>query len=383
MKMMSDIYETVEWSLKKRIFSVFLQPNQYHLNQMNQYQPILEGTDILLQGTITQQSESGVVLEYTLDSDMGQLSEVLLKLDEYERLQLAQQLYILNDLHHSVVCPFLNPNNLFVIGRKIKIAHRGLVSSVYPESYSEEDFMKQYRAMVLYILHPKLNFNDLINGNGTLKDELSQRIQSLNSVQDIIQVIDEQLYIEDRKHRFQYKTVKKSRFNLFKWGSIVLGVSTVLSLTGVGYYYFHEVPMEKRVITAESKFIDRDYQGVLSTLTKDNPTTLPRSAQYVAAVSSIKLDNLSNNQKNAILKNISQKSNENVLLYWMYIGNGDFKEALDVAQNIGDSQYILHAYIKLYDATKADAKMAGDKKQELLKKYDEEIKKYTKQLGGK
>ena len=44
----------------------------------------------------------------------------------------------------------------------------------------------------------------------------------------------------------------------------------------------------------------------------------------------------------------------------IYIGKGDFEKSLDIAQNLGDNQYILHA-TKLYDATKANNKMNGEK----------------------
>ena len=79
---------------------------------------------------------------------------------------------------------------------------------------------------------------------------------------------------------------------------------------------------------------------------------------------------------------MSQKSSENTLLYWIYLGKGEFKKSLDIAQNLGDNQYILHAYTKLYDATKTDNTMNGEKKQELLTKYEEEIKKYMSLLEG-
>ncbi len=66
------------------------------------------------------------------------------------------------------------------------------------------------------------------------------------------------------------------------------------------------------------------YASVTKTLKEDTPEELPIGAKYVAAVSSVQLDNLSNEQKTAILNNLSQKSSENTLLYWIYIGKGDF-----------------------------------------------------------
>jgi uncharacterized membrane protein YukC len=70
------------------------------------------------------------------------------------------------------------------------------------------------------------------------------------------------------------------------------------------------------------------------------------------------------------------------LLYWIESGRGKFKEALSIAQNIGDHQLILHAYTKLYDATKADTRMSGEKKQELLSQYEKKMEEYLKLLNG-
>lgn len=222
----------------------------------------------------------------------------------------------------------------------------------------------------------------MIEGAGTLQDPLSKNIQTALSPEEIDQMISEQVVIQKMKQERQNQLVNKKSYTLFKWGSLVLLVATLILGFFVWNYALKEVPTQERIITAEANYIANDYSGVLSTLKEDTPENLPKSAQYVYAVSSIQLDNLSNEQKEMILNNISQKSNENTLLYWIYIGKGAFEKALDIAQNVGDNQFILHAYTKLYDATKLDTKMNGEKKQELLTKYEEAITKYMKLLGG-
>lgn len=57
-------------------------------------------------------------------------------------------------------------------------------------------------------------------------------------------------------------------------------------------------------------------------------------------------------------------------------------ERLEIAQNIGDDQLILHAYTKLDDATKANSTMSGAKKQKQLKEYQKAIDTYTAKVGG-
>lgn len=82
------------------------------------------------------------------------------------------------------------------------------------------------------------------------------------------------------------------------------------------------------------------------------------------------------------MKNISQNSNPNQLSYWIQLGRGKYTEALSLAKNIGDDEYILHAYTKLYTATKNNTTMDGAKKQAELSKYRKQINEYLKKLGG-
>ena len=156
----------------------------------------------------------------------------------------------------------------------------------------------------------------------------------------------------------------------------------ILSLVA-GFYLFNTLPYKDRIISSEIYYTNNEYSKAIEVLEKDNPKNFPKGTQYMLAISSIKEDNLSNEQKENILKNISMKTNENILLYWIYIGNGDYEKTLDVAQNIGDNQLILYAKRKLYSHVSGDTKMKGSEKQEKLKEYKEQIENYEELLEGK
>lgn len=296
---------------------------------------------------------------------------------------LAQRVHYLVDFLGTPVQPFIHPENIYILGEELLIAHRGFMQVIVPYSADERDFFKQYRALILAILHPKYEYEQLIQGNGTLKDTLSKQLQEAKTINEIEQIIGEQIIRQKAKREAETKLVSKKSYLTFKWASLVLLALTLLFATTTGIYVLKKLPAQERVSLAEAQYISNDYASVTKTLKEDTPEELPIGAKYVAAVSSVQLDNLSNEQKTAILNNLSQKSSENTLLYWIYIGKGDFEKSLDIAQNLGDNQYILHAYTKLYDATKANNKMNGEKKQALLTKYEEAIDKYMKILGGK
>lgn len=377
-----DISEKIVIQVQNDQVIVTLQANQYHLSEVDQFQAVLQKRETLLAGEIVEATEEQFVLSYKKDKNAVSIEEAVVKMTAIDRLLLAQNIRFIQPFLHSTIQPFIHPRNIFLFGEELSIAHRGFMNLVVPHVVSEEDFLKQYRALILFILHPKLDYEELIEGSGTLQDPLSKSIQGALSQEEIDQVISKQVVIQKKKQEKQKKLVDKKSYTLFKWGSIVLLVATLGLSFFVGKYALREVPMQERIITAEANYIANDYSEVLSTLKDDTPENLPKSAQYVYAASSIQLDNLSNDQKEMILNNLSQKSNENTLLYWIYIGKGSFEKALDIAKNVGDNQFILYAYTKLYDATKLDTKMNGEKKQELLTKYEEAIAEYMQLLGG-
>lgn len=382
MSEIKDISETINLQTSSEEIIVSLQANQYTLDCLEQYQFILEQKTNLLQGKIIEATEENLTLSYTKNPYAIAVADSVKKMSLIERLRLAQKMTFLNLFYNTTLQPFIHPKNLFLLGEEVSIGHRGFMNFIVPHTASHETYFKQYRALILFVLQPKHSYEALIEGAGTLQDPLSKQIQAAESIEAIDQLISEQVIIQQMKLDRQSKQVKKKNYELFKWGSAVLLITTIILGVLLGRDEMNKIPTKDRIITAETKYIANDYASVLSTLKNDTPEDLPTGAQYVYAVSAIQLDNLTNEQKEAILNNTSQKSNENTLLYWIYIGRGKFEKALDIAQNIGDNQLILHAYTKLYDATKLDSKMNGEKKQENLKKYEEEITKYMKLLGG-
>ena len=197
------------------------------------------------------------------------------------------------------------------------------------------------------------------------------------------EALNQQVAIQVQKRLEENIYTPKNQFMIYKWGMIAFGSLFVILSLVAGFYLFNTLPYKDRIISSEIYYTNNEYSKAIEVLEKDNPKNFPKGTQYMLAISSIKEDNLSNEQKENILKNISMKTNENILLYWIYIGNGDYEKTLDVAQNIGDNQLILYAYRKLYSHVSGDTKMKGSEKQEKLKEYKEQIKNYEELLEGK
>lgn len=361
---------------------VTLQANQFHLDRLDQYKQFLKGQKDLLAGEIQVCKEEKLVIVYHKSETMNSLEKIIKTLPVYSRLVLAQKLYKITEYVGTPIQIFLHPSNLFVQGDEYWIAHRGFMQEVMPYTLDDQSLLKQYKALVLYILFPKLDYKILIEGAGALKDDLAIAIDSKQTINDIHQLISQQVEKEKQRLNKETKLVNKKRFLLYKWGSLGLLLTTVLLLVVSGLYIFKLLPENQQISEAKTAYINKDYGQVLTSLNQMPAEKLPVDAKYILSVSSVQLEDLSNDQKKAILNNLSLKSNDAALLYWIYIGKGEFKTALDLAKNLGDIQYIIHAYTKLYDATKTNMHMNGEKKQKQLANYEDQIKKYMKELTG-
>ena len=289
----------------------------------------------------------------------------------------------LKELPTGIRIPFIHPENIVVTAGRVSMLHFGLRNLLVPETFDHDLFLSQYKALVLHIFNPQIPYEQLIRGHVALKDATSQKIRECDSVDkiaDFITTLTSQKLAEITKHSVN---VPKVRYRLFKYAAIV---TTVIAAVSGGFTvsaYASRIPQQEAIIAAQSDFQSNNYEQVLSDLKSYNPAKLPKSARYVLAVSAINLADLTGDQKSVVLNTISTKTDDNTLNYWAYMGRGDFEQALNLAENLGDDQLILQAYLDLYQVTKLNSQMDGSKKQQLLSDYKSKINELTKKLKSK
>ena len=360
---------------------VTLNPHQFRLTQLEAYPMLLESGLYYSQGEIRESNEGGLILAYHRPPGFETLTELAQKSDLVERLLLAQRMQVLLSLFKQPAIPYIHPNNIWINGASLLIGHRGMQGAVAPSEQSPQAFLDAYKALVVYLILPQLPFDQLLGGLPAVKHAFAEKISHAESVEEVVSLVDQQAHIQLEKQAEEKVLVVKKRYQLFKWGS--LGLAILIILTGAFWSYASliRLPKEGRMRQAQTAYIAQDYATVIEKLNGDSPSSLPKDIQYPLAVSSVQEDNLNKEQKEAVLRTLSAKSSANTLSYWIYMGRAQYEKALDVAQNIGDIQYILHAYSRRYDQVNADSKMSGAKKKELLEKYKKEMDQLEKELN--
>lgn len=354
---------------KDNCLIVSLDASMYTQAAVITYTPFLDCDCDTFLGKITHADEERLEVTYYLPEYAESISNVTAESNEIERFELARKYSALSAWQTRIATPYLAPDNIFITGGQLKIAHRGLEGYIEPKTKDTQDFMTKYKALVVSTIMPKYTYEKLVSGNVKVRDSLCQEILSANKIEEIEDILDKQIYARRQLEKSTKRMVKKSRYAFFRLASAFLAVVILGLGIWMGITLFETVPLQERIIESQSAFIVSNYGETIRILANDNPENLPRSVQHILAVSFIQLENLSLQQRNAILNHISPLSTENELLYWIRAGRGEFYAALDLALNIGDNQLILHAYTNLFDMVYADPVMPGAEKQRLLDEY--------------
>ena len=356
---------------------VILSPNQFSRQKIDTIENYVDAT-------VTLEDNGYLTLLFQKPELSYSLKDLIAEdLSEVKRLELAQKMESISFSEHNFKIPFIHPKNIFLQGSVVKILYFGLEGIMEPIPYTSETFLMTYKALIVSILRPKLDFELLVNGIAAISDSLVQDIVACESYDDVIKYIHEaydKAYQEEKKKKI---AVSKLTWRILSIGIGIFSVAAITLGVVAAYYHFWSNPIQKATINAQSHFINKQYDSVADDLQGVAVNRLSKEAKFVLASAYVRLDNLSEEQKSSVLNTITPSSEDNLLDYWIYLGKGDYKKSLDLAQNIGDDQLTLHAYTNLYEQTREDKNMNGAEKQKKLGEYRKEIEELSKKLGVK
>jgi type VII secretion protein EssB len=379
----TDGIDVIECEYIHNKFKITLDASQYKYNEIPQYETFLASDGLFVGGAITESSEEKLELTYDIPEYAKSLSIVLKHMDMIDRLEVARKLSSLRDYVDAINIPFIHPENIFLISNSMVIAHRGMAGIVSPTELNFTSFFRLYKALVVYVLSPKYDYEKLVSGETTVRTGFLKKVMDTKNVSEIEAIIDEQHNLLLRQKETHQKLVKKSQFNLFRILSITFGVTLLLTGIWLGILLDNTIPRYERITEAHAAYMVNNFSEAVAIMHEDEPQTLPSSVQYMLASSYVNLEILTNDQRNAILNNLSPSSSQQELTYWIFVGRGRFEEALDMAYVMGDIQLRLHTYTLLYDKVYADMNMPGDAKQQYLAQYRQEIENLVAILEGR
>lgn len=321
--------------------------------------------------------EDSVTFTYELESH-GLSYEELKTRTISERIRLALNVFALEAALDLPVTFLLHPANLFITkDAQAKIAYRSVPGIMTPQSLSAEDFLRQAKCFAV-TLFSDLDFMDLYNGSLEL-ETLPDFLNELRQTKDLTTAVAvlEKYYLEkSAQEKADLVLVPSRRHRVFKLVTIWLTVSVVLLFIPLIYLIFLQNPFKEKLLQADTAFIKVDYSGVITELEGIAPSSLPNTQKYELAYSYIQGLEFSSDQKKVILNNVTLKSDELYLTYWIQIGRNSFEDALDTAKRINDSDLILYALTQEIKQVREDDKLSGKDREAKLESLENEYKKY-------
>jgi len=286
-----------------------------------------------------------------------------------------------DELKNSKYTYELTPDNLiFTINGSVKILNRGIKGQIIPyENISNEDFLNSYKCMIISLLDLKTYYEALKNGKlqfykGNL---FCENIRQAETIDEVLKLLKERYLNEKQENQEEYYRVNKKSFKKWKISSIVFILTTVSLIIALLYLSFFSLRIQNNISSMRLSFIQKDYSNVISLSKNQNSKSLSQEDKYIVAYSVIMTEPLSDKQKNE-LSNISMKSNEEYLRYWVLIGQANIDEAINVASFLDDPQLIMYGITKKIDEIKSNPKLSAEERTEKINGYKtklEELKK--------
>lgn len=321
--------------------------------------------------------EDSVTFSYQVEAH-GLTYEEIKERTISERIRLALNVFRLEGALELPVTFLLHPVNLFITkDAQAKIAYRGIPGLMVPQSISSEDFLRQAKCFTV-TLFSDLDFMDLYNGSlelETLPDFLNDLCQA-DDIEAAVAVLEKYYTEKAAKERADLVLVPSRSHRVFKLATIWLTASVVLLIVPLIYLIFVQNPFKEKMLQADTAFIKVDYSGVITELERIDPASLPNTQKYELAYSYIQGLEFSSEQKKVILNNVTLKSDELYLTYWIQVGRNRFEEALDIAKRINDSDLILYALTQEIKQVREDGNLSGKDRESKLNTLESEYKKY-------
>jgi|SRR5690625_2317654 len=354
--------------------------SQTQVNYIEQLNLITEPSDMFVPLQVTAEDDA-FLFSFAIEKHWKTWEQVK-QLDDNLKLRALANIASVFGHHSTRVTFFLHPNNLmFDHNLMPKVIYRGVRGMLKPYDMDEEDVMKQYKCLALAMFSERYTFDDLYKGSleKAASTRLEEEVVEQKTFSDVHHLLMSHFQKEQLLTDKEKQLVPKKRFKLFKHLSVWISVVAVILISLLFYLVFVKVPYQEKILEANDAFLASDYGEVIRVLSAEDVEKLPHSSKYILAYAYVRVEQLSDTEKETIMKNISLKSDKRYLLYWIYNGAGNFDRTIDLAKYLDDPQLIMYALIMKTEQVKNDPELSGAKRDEKVGELRDELERYAEE----
>lgn len=301
---------------------------------------------------------------------------------DVEKLRFLINVYNLFNMYDEYTFS-IEPENLYYdYNFNVKIKDRDI--KLKEDIVDIENLIMQYKSLIGYVFDKKYTYENFYNGGIDLlkKNKKTSKYLEIINLEEIRNQLLSDLKDKEKEDKDKYVEIKKRDFNIKKYS--IYAMSAVI--TGlVGYTVYTSaflIPFQRNVIKADNYYSEKNYEGVIKSLEKTRGMKLSKESKYKLAYSYITSESLSEDQKKNIILMLNEKSDENILDYWIAIGKSDFDEAIDLAKKVQDNELLLYSLLSKEKAIQDNTKMTGEEKEKVQTELETQIEKINKELNG-
>ncbi|BCB06046.1 type VII secretion protein EssB [Bacillus sp. KH172YL63] len=305
-----------------------------------------------------------------------------LKASKKERLMTAYQLVQQIQNHslsrlHLIVCP---ENIVFDQGLTPHFIHFGVKESLPPYEKDKELLLKETKAAVAALVDSQYTFKEYLKFTGTLKlSPLSKMILEVESLDQLSDILNESI-TETKENESFFMKVSKKKWKMNRYVLFGVTICLIPALLYSIYSLFFMNPKQDRVVAAQESFLLEKYSDVVTELQPYEIDEIPKVSQYQLALSYVINESLTEVQKENVRNTVSLQSDPLYYEYWINIGRGNAKDALEVARFLEDRDLILFGLLKYREQVKADGDLDSEERQQELNEIESEISEYEEEM---
>jgi len=277
---------------------------------------------------------------------------------------------------HVIVCP----ENIVVDESLMpNFLHYGVKESLPPYEKDSNKLWRELKATIAAAVDGKHTFQDYLKLHETI--ELSPSAADIMKAEDeneLSEVIRKNIkMLEDREK--EYIRVPQKKWKITRYTALGLFIVLLPILAFSLYSLLFTQPKQAAFVNSQEHFLNKEYSEVVDQLSNYKIDQMPRVVQYELAQSYIINEALTEDQRDNVQNTITLQSDPLYYQYWIHIGRGSAKEALDIARSLEDRDLILFALLKYREVIKADESLTADEKQQEIKEIQSEIDEYVEE----
>lgn len=246
-----------------------------------------------------------------------------------------------------------------------------------------KDLILHYKSLIADVFNKQYSYNDFYNGGMDLikKNKKIKKYILLETIEEIKNELLEDLKVQEREDKEKYIEIKLKNYKVKKYSIWAMSLVILVLMIYTVYASVFLIPFNQKVIKANSYYMKQDYEGVIKCFENTRGLKLDKESKCKLAYSYVMSENLAENKKKNIIATLNDKSDENILDYWIAIGRSKYDNAIDLAKKVQDNELLLYALLNKQKYIQDNNKMTGEEKQKAQEGLQSEIEKLTKELN--